>query len=305
MFDDGFRVLLLERRGRSIGGAGAYVLPRADPGRRAGLERTAGRLRAVARPPRPRAGVDVVSSDPEIEASTGYRALIERDGFRPIDEAPLVAPPDAPTLPPGTDEKALFDGFQTTLRSSSGAPQKAGLTVAGDASTGASFQTLYDLLAAAATRRQFRLGPREAFVDWSLEALAAGHLVYLGRTTRGRGPRRRDVLPARWPAHVLPLGGSGRGPAAVPGRRAPAPMARDPAGPAPRGCTEMDLGGVDVAGHAGSRSKASRYGLHVFKRSFGAEWVEQAGAHERVARRAAMPLAGCRAARRARARRAR
>ena len=81
-------------------------------------------------------------------------------------------------LPPGTDEQALFNGFQMTLRQLIRGAEKAGLTVSRDASR-ASFQRLYDLLAAAATRRQFRLGPRQPFVEWSLEALAAGHLVFL------------------------------------------------------------------------------------------------------------------------------
>ena len=45
----------------------------------------------------------------------------------------------------------------------------------------------------------------------------------------------------------------------------------------------MDLGGVDVAG---SRSEPHEgdplYGLYQHKQSFGGEWVELTGAHERV-----------------------
>ena len=57
-----------------------------------------------------------VSSDAEIEASTGYGALIEKDGFRPIEEARASRHRMRLCLPPGTDEEELFRGFQATLR---------------------------------------------------------------------------------------------------------------------------------------------------------------------------------------------
>ena len=47
----------------------------------------------------------------------------------------------------------------------------------------------------------------------------------------------------------------------------------------------MDLGGVDVAGaRREPREGEPMYGLYQHKRSFGAEWVELAGAHEKVIR---------------------
>ena len=49
--------------------------------------------------------------------------------------------------------------------------------------------------------------------------------------------------------------------------------------------TEMDLGGVDVAGARHEpREGEPMFGLYQHKRSFGAEWVELPGAHERVIR---------------------
>jgi lipid II:glycine glycyltransferase (peptidoglycan interpeptide bridge formation enzyme) len=62
----------------------------------------------------------------------------------------------------------------------------------------------------------------------------------------------------------------------------------------------MDLGGVDVAGARHEpRPGDAMHGLYQHKRSFGAEFVEQVGAHERVLRpvhlavaRAAARLAG-------------
>ena len=51
------------------------------------------------------------------------------------------------------------------------------------------------------------------------------------------------------------------------------------------GMGEMDLAGVDVAGaRRVPREGEEMHGLYAFKRSFGAEWVELAGNHERVIR---------------------
>jgi lipid II:glycine glycyltransferase (peptidoglycan interpeptide bridge formation enzyme) len=51
------------------------------------------------------------------------------------------------------------------------------------------------------------------------------------------------------------------------------------------GRVEMDLGGVDVAGaRREPQPGEATYGLYEHKRSFGAHWVELAGARERVAR---------------------
>jgi lipid II:glycine glycyltransferase (peptidoglycan interpeptide bridge formation enzyme) len=49
------------------------------------------------------------------------------------------------------------------------------------------------------------------------------------------------------------------------------------------GRTEMDLGGVDVPG-ARHRPTADEpaHGMLTFKESFGARWIELAGAHEKV-----------------------
>ncbi len=282
VFEDGFRVLTLERAWPLVGGAGAYIshgpIPAGEP-----AATTAGRLRAVA-DHLAASGVDVVSSDAEIEASTGYGDLIERDGFRPIEEARSSRHRMRLALPPGTDEEALFDGFQTTLRQLIRGAQKAGLTVA-EGGTRASFQTLYGLLAAAATRRQFRLGPRKAFVEWSLEAMAAGHLVYL----EVHDPNGDVLGGATFYRHGGRLTYSHSGDRVEVRRQYPGvvrlllwnaiQMALR------EGLTEMDLGGVDVAGARRVPVEGEpMYGLYMFKRSFGAEWVEQAGNHEWVAR---------------------
>jgi lipid II:glycine glycyltransferase (peptidoglycan interpeptide bridge formation enzyme) len=49
------------------------------------------------------------------------------------------------------------------------------------------------------------------------------------------------------------------------------------------GRSEMDLGGVDVAGaRREPREGEPMWGLYQHKRSFGGEWLELTGAHERV-----------------------
>jgi lipid II:glycine glycyltransferase (peptidoglycan interpeptide bridge formation enzyme) len=258
-------------------------------------------------------GVDVVSSDAEIETFTGYGALIERDGFRPIEEARSSRHRMRLRLPPGTDRAALFDGFQTTLRQLIRGAEKAGLVVdryddravadlavadravadravddgeRSEARARAAFANLYDLLLAAATRRHFRLGPRAAFVEWSMEALAAGHLVYL----EVLDPTGEVLGGATFYRHGGRLTYSHSGDQVEVRRRYPGvvrlllwhaiQIALD------EGLTEMDLGGVDVAGARRIPVEGEpMYGLYAFKRSFGAEWVEQVGNHEWVARR--------------------
>jgi len=143
----------------------------------------------------------------------------------------------------------------------------------------------YSLLLETGERLQFSFGPRDAFLAWWRAAHRAGHLVLLeARTADGdvqaglvlyrHGERlstvhsgdhaaaRRDHPGAlhllRWRAIQLALR---------------------------EGRDEMDLGGVDVTGarrepHEGDAT----YGLYQHKRSFGAEWVELAGAHEKVIR---------------------
>ena len=51
------------------------------------------------------------------------------------------------------------------------------------------------------------------------------------------------------------------------------------------GCAEMDLGGADVAGARRPPVEGEpMWGLYQHKLSFGGQWLELAGAHERVIR---------------------
>ena len=176
-------------------------------------------------------------------------------------------------LPPGTDEQALFAGFQATLRQLIRGAEKAGLRVVGhgtrrrararrstrsDAGLRAAFEHLYDLLAAAATRRHFRLGTRQGFVDWSMEALAAGHLVYL----EVRDPADEVLGGATFYRHGGRLTYSHSADRVEVRREYPG-VVRLLLWQAIRialreGLTEMDFGGVDVAGARRIPSRASR-----------------------------------------------
>jgi hypothetical protein len=141
----------------------------------------------------------------------------------------------------------------------------------------------YDLLLQTGERLHFTFGPREPFVAWWRAALAAGHLVYLeawgirgapiaglilyrhgdrlSTVHSGDDPEERHETPGamhllRWRAIQLAI------------REAR---------------SEMDLGGVDVAGsRAEPREGDPLYGLYQHKRSFGGQWLELTGAHERV-----------------------
>jgi lipid II:glycine glycyltransferase (peptidoglycan interpeptide bridge formation enzyme) len=176
----------------------------------------------------------------------------------------------------------------------------------------AALDRFYDLLLETGERRHFSFGPRGSFVAWWQAALAAGHLVYLEARAPGSrtavesssgnplaGESRAGELLAGAPPAGEPLAGlivyrhGGRLSTVHSGDHAAA--RRDHPGALHllrwraiqlairEGCTEMDLGGVDVAGARGEpREGDPLYGLYQHKRAFGGVWLELTGAHERV-----------------------
>jgi lipid II:glycine glycyltransferase (peptidoglycan interpeptide bridge formation enzyme) len=164
--------------------------------------------------------------------------------------------------------------------------EREGLVTAAEAPETA-LGRFFGLLRATGERRGFGFAGPQEFVAWWLRALAAGHLVYLearegapdGDVLGGlvlyrhgerlstahsadRAERRHDHPGAmhllRWRAIELALA---------------------------EGRTEMDLGGVDVAGARREPAPGEpTHGLYEHKRSFGATWVALAGAQEYVAR---------------------
>ncbi|MFI5226752.1 MAG: GNAT family N-acetyltransferase, partial [Candidatus Limnocylindrales bacterium] len=150
----------------------------------------------------------------------------------------------------------------------------------------ATFDRFYDVLVALAERRQFHLGPRAGFVDWSLAALAAGHLVYL----EVRDPDGAMLGGATFYRHGRRLTYSQSGDRVEVRRTYPGVVHlilwRAIQLAIAERLDEVDLAGVDVPGARRiPEPDEPMYGLYAFKRSFGAEWVELVGNHEWVARR--------------------
>lgn len=317
-FDDGVGVLALVRPWPVLGGGGAY-LPRGPIPAGDDPATTAARLGAVADWLGER-GVDVVASDAEIPAATGYGAMLAALGFHPIEELQPARHRLSLALPPGIDEDTVSRGVAKSTRQRIRQAERSGLRVvrfdaraSGDpgdgfaadeepGALGAALGRAYDLVTSTGTRRGFRLEARAAYLDWWRAAHDAGHLVVL----EARDPASGDEAVATL---VLYRHGE-RLTTAVSGDRADS-RSRHPGVfhllrwraiqlALREGCEEMDLGGVDVAGARNEPKPGDRMaGLYEHKRSFGATWVELAGAHERVmdgpgylAGRAALRAAG-------------
>ena len=247
-------------------------------------------------------GVDVLAADPEVSANdAAYRRTLDAAGFHGIPEIQPSRHRMALPLPTDGDEAAVMDGIAKATRQRIRRAERDGVVVVrwdaapGDAEGlvratedgGTALDRFYGLLRATGDRRGFGFAGPAEFTAWWRRALAAGHLVYLearegaadGDVLGGlvlyrhglrlstahsadRAERRRDHPGAmhllRWRAIQLAMA---------------------------EGRTEMDLGGVDVAGaRRVPRQGEPTYGLYEHKRSFGAEWVALAGAQERVAR---------------------
>jgi lipid II:glycine glycyltransferase (peptidoglycan interpeptide bridge formation enzyme) len=299
VFEDGFRVLALRRRWPIVGGWSAYV-PRGPVGAGEPVEGTAERLDAVV-DHLSGLGVAVVAADAEIPADTGYGGSLRRRGFHPIEE--IQPSRHRITLPlAGRAEDDVFGGISKSTRQRIRKAEDDGIAVirhdgrTGPGGPGDGFAApaeptelaldrFYDLLLETGERKHFAFGPRDAFLAWWRAALRAGHLILLearigaGSETVGAGlllyrhgerlstvhsgdheSVRRDHPGAlhllRWRAIQLAIR---------------------------EGRAEMDLGGADIAGaRREPRDGEPMWGLYQHKRSFGGEWLELTGAHERV-----------------------
>ena len=258
------------------------------------LERLPGYLAGI--------GVDVLAADPEVDAGdAGYAESLARGGFHPIPEIQPSRHRMSLALPADGDGAAVLEGVAKATRQRIRRAERDGVcvvrwdvaptavdgTVVPTEEARIAFERFYGLLSATGDRKGFTLGGPAGFTSWWRRAHAAGHLVYLearegaadgdvlgglmlyrhGRRlstvhSGDRAERRRDHPGAmhllRWRAIELALAE----------RR-----------------TEMDLGGVDVAG-ARRRPEPGEptHGLYEHKLSFGAAWVDLAGAQERVIR---------------------
>jgi hypothetical protein len=249
-------------------------------------------------------GVDVIAADPEVPASdAAFGAAIRAAGFAPIEEIQPSRHRVSLPLDDGVDEMLAFGHIAKSTRQRIRAAESSSLVVvrhdarAGDgpgdgfvAAVEPSSEALdrfYDLLLATGERRQFSFGPRASFVGWWEAALAAGHLIHLEvRDGSATGPTVAGLVLYRHGGRLSTVHSGDRAETrrAHPGAlhlarwRAIQLAIRE-------GCTEMDLGGADVAGaRREPREDEPMFGLYQHKRSFGGVWLELTGAHELVAR---------------------
>ena len=301
MLDDDHAALVLTRPWPLIGGASAYV-PRGPISAGGTGALAAARVVALAGWLASR-GVDVVASDAEIPAADGsYRDVLASAGFQPISEIQPSRHRMSLALARHTDDTAVLAGLAKSTRQRVNAAERDGIAVHRyDTAGWVGRQPLFErpgrtpdaalgefatLLEGTGERRGFRFGPRQVFLDWWRAAHDAGMLIYLEATetteatagARALGglilyrhggrlstvhsadaPGVRDTHPGvmhllRWRAIQLAIR---------------------------EGCTEMDLGGVDVyPDHEEPREGDPTFGLYEHKRSFGATWVSMTGAQE-------------------------
>lgn len=309
---DGSAVLALERPWPLIGGSSVY-LPR-GPIPTGSAEAMAGRLDAVTGWLHAR-GADVVASDAEVPAATGYQDLLHGIGFRPIEELQPSRHRYSLPLGHGTDAETVLAGVAKSTRQRIRAAERDGTRIirhdrtvgggvdrtAGSGSgpgrdPGPGFEApaepldvaldrFYDLLLATGERRHFSFGPRAAFLGWWRAAHDAGLLVLLEARSADGTPLAGLILYRHGgrlsTVHSADEAGTRRD---HPGTlhllrwRAIELAIRE-------GCAEMDLGGVDVVGARREPVPGDpTYGLSEHKRAFGARWLELSGAHERVLR---------------------
>jgi len=295
------RVLALTRAWPVVGGGSAY-LPR-GPAPVVGAE-ALGSVLLAATLALARDGIDVVATDAEVAADdTGWREWLRRARFRPIEE--IQSSRHRVSLPlEGVDEETALAGVAKSTRQRIRKAEKQGVAVVrhdaravpgpvGDGfavpsePANAALDRFYDLLLETGVRRDFSFGPRVDFLAWWQRALATGHLVYLeARAGTSSGDPLAGLVLYR---HGGRLSTVHSGDHATARRSHPGALHllrwRAIQLAIREGCSEMDLGGVDTRGARRQPVEGEpMHGLLQHKLSFGARWVELAGAHERVIR---------------------
>ena len=297
------RVLALTRPWPFIDGSSAYIprgpTPVGDGGSTGSALWTA--VKALAAH-----GVDVVAADPEVPADDeAYREWLRRAHFDSIEEIQPSRHRISLPLGRGVDEEVVFAGISKStrqrIRKAEGGEgvvvvrhdNRATATDAGDGfvqpveAAGVALDRFYDLLEETGERRAFSFGPRRDFVRWWTVAHDAGQLVYL--EARGDSPGGAPLAGLVLYRHGGRLSTVHSGDHAETRRTHPGALHllrwRAIQLAIREGCTEMDLGGVDVPGaRREPRESDPTYGLYQHKMSFGGQWLELAGAHERVIR---------------------
>jgi lipid II:glycine glycyltransferase (peptidoglycan interpeptide bridge formation enzyme) len=276
-FSDGRRALVLTHRQPPLPGFVAYA-PRGPIGAGDPVEQVAARAIALAAWLRTQ-GATILAVDPELDADPAYDTTLAAAGFRETEEIQpsrhrLVLP-----LPEGADEDAVLAGMAKQARQRIRAAEKAGTRVRPDPAT-ERLDAFGGLLDATARRKGFAFHAESGFVDWWRVAIQAGLADFLVAENEGRllgglvlyrqGGHRATAFSAddaalrhdyagtmhllRWSAIRMALA---------------------------EGAPSIDLGGVDLPGlRRKPEPSEPSWGMYEHKRSFGAEWVESAAAHE-------------------------
>lgn len=317
ILDGAHAALVLTRRAPVVGSVSAYV-PRGPVSAGEPGDRAAARVVALADWLARERAVDVIATDAEIPAAdAAYGAALRAAGFHPIPEIQPSRHRVSLRLAPDTDDGAVRAGLTKSTRQRIAAAERDGVVVARHDTGGWTGQhplfsrpdrPLDDALGEFATvlegtgeRRGFRFGPRRVFLDWWRAAHDAGLLVFLEAREDNAGPVLGGLILYRHGGRLSTVHS-----ADAPGVRDSHPGVmhllrwRAIQLAVREGCSEMDLGGVDVApDHREPAAGDPMAGLYEHKRSFGARWVAMTGAHERVIRpwRATLGRVASRAAR--------
>lgn len=286
-FSDGRRALVLSHEQRPLPGFVAYA-PRGPIAAGDPAQQVAARGAALAEWLRPQ-GATILAVDPELDADPAYDTALADTGFRETEEIQpsrhrLVLP-----LPAGADEEAVLAGMAKQARQRIRAAEKAGTEIREDAA-GERLETFGGLLDATARRKGFGFDAESGFIAWWRKALVAGLADFLVAENAGRllgglvlyrqGGHRATAFSAddtslrhdyagtmhllRWSAIRMALA---------------------------EGAPSIDLGGVDLPGLRRMPEQSDpSWGMYEHKRSFGAQWVESAAAHEVVLRPAVYRL---------------
>lgn len=299
--------LVLTRSFPVVGGASAYV-PRgpivdvSDP--TDGGEAAARRVTVLADWLRGR-GVAVVATDAEVPATDqAYGRALRAAGFRTMPEIQPSRHRVSVALARDTDDAAVLAGIAKGTRQRIAGAERGGIVVERHDTAGwpgrdplfekpsvptaealAGFATL---LEETGERLGFTFGPRQVFIDWWVAAHDAGLLVYLEAHDPADGDanplgglilyRHGDRLSTVHSADAPGVRETHPGVMHLLRWRAIQLAIRE-------GRSEMDLGGADVAGaRREPREGEPMHGLYQHKLSFGGQWLELTGAHEKVIR---------------------
>jgi lipid II:glycine glycyltransferase (peptidoglycan interpeptide bridge formation enzyme) len=295
---DGSAVLALLKPWPRIAGWSAYLsrgpVPTADP------KTLAARLDGATRYLIGQ-GVDVVASDPQVPASSGYAAELAGIGFKPIEEIQPSRHRLSVPLGPGIDEEAALARVSKQTRQRIRKAETELSIVRWDktvlrGTVGEGFAKpegdldwalakFHVMLVETARRRNFQILPRKRFNDWAQASYGAKQSLYLEALDKRGSPmaglliyRHGDRLSTFLSADYDNTRTAHPGAFHLLRWRAIQLAIRE-------GRAEMDLDGADLVGARRIPEPSDRsYGLYQHKKSFGAEWVELTGAHERVAR---------------------